>query len=93
MPLGKYGRMRLKYLKENNPYLWSNHILNGTLNMHCTEIEAQAEARLAELIDAMAKAEEVTEALKASDTMKWVGLMNSIKASAEEMALREIVFF
>ena len=92
LPLSKYGRMRLKYLKENSPYLWSNHILNGTLNKHCAEIETKAETRLAELIEAMAKAEGVTEALKASDPLKWVGLMNSIKASAEEVILNEIVF-
>ena len=92
LPLGKYGRMRMKYLKEHSPYLWNNHILNGTLNKHCAEIEANAEARLSELIDSMAKAEGVTEALKASDPMKWVGLMNSIKASAEEAVINEIVF-
>ncbi len=91
-PLGKYGRMRLKYLKENCPYLWNNHILNGTLNKHCAEVEAKAEARLSELIDTMAQSEGVTEALKSSDPMKWVGLMNSIKASAEEVVLNEIVF-
>ena len=91
LPLGKYGRMRLRYLRENSPYLWNNHILNGTLNKHCAETEAKAEARLAELIDAMAKSEGVTEALKASNPMKWVGLMNSIKASAEEILINELI--
>ena len=93
LPLGKYGRMRLKYLRENSPYLWNNHILNGTLNKHCAEIEAKAEARLAELIDAMAKSEGVTEALKAKDPIKWVGLMNSIKASAEEVVINQIICY
>lgn len=92
MPLGKYGRMRMKYLKEHSPYLWNNHILNGTLNKHCTEIEAKTEARLEKLVDSMAKAEGVTEALKAKDPMKWAGLMNNIKASVEEAVLNEIVF-
>ncbi len=91
LPLGKYGRMRLKYLKENSPYLWSNHKLNGTLNKHCAEIESKAEARLSELIEAMAKAEGVTEALKAKDPMEWAGLMNSIKASAEEIVFNELI--
>ena len=91
LPLGKYGRMRLKYLKENSPYLWSNHKLNGTLNKHCAETEAKAEARLAELIETMSKSEGVTEALKTSDPMKWVGLMNSIKASAEEIVFNELI--
>ena len=91
LPLGKHGRMRMKYLRENSPYLWSNNKLNGTLNKHCAEVEAKAEARLAELIEAMARAEGVTEALKASDPMKWVGLMNSIKASAEEIVINELI--
>ena len=91
LSLGKYGRMRLKYLRENSPYLWNNHILNGTLNKHCAETEAKAEARLAELIEAMANAEGVTESLKAKDPIKWVGLMNSIKASAEEIVINELL--
>ena len=91
LPLGKYGRMRLKYLREHSPYLYNNHFLNGTLNKHCTEVEVKAEARLSELIEAMANAEGVTEALKASDPMKWVGLMNSIKASAEEIVINELI--
>ena len=91
LPLGKYGRMRLNYLRENSPYLWSNHKLNGTLNKHCAETEAQAEARLAELIDSMAQSEGITEALKSSDPMKWVGLMNNIKAPAEEIVINELI--
>ena len=91
LPLGKYGRMRLKYLREHSPYLYNNHFLNGTLNKHCAETEAKVEARLSELIEAMAKSEGVTETLKAYDPMKWIGLMNSIKSSAEEVVLNEIV--
>ena len=91
LPLGKFGRMRLKYLRENIPYLYNKHLLNGTLNKHCAEVEAKAEARLAELIEAMARAEGVTEALKAKDPLKWVGLINSIKASAEEIVINELI--
>ncbi len=91
LPLGKYGRMRMKYLRENSPYLYNNHFLNGTLNKHCAEVEVKAEARLSELIEAMANAEGVTEALKSSDPMKWVGLMNNIKASAEEIVINELI--
>lgn len=91
-PLGKFGRMRLKYLRENSSYLYNNHLLNGTLNKHCSEIEEKAESRLSELIDSMAKAENVNEALKAENPMKWVGLMNSIKASATEIVVSEIIF-
>ena len=92
LPLGKFGRMRLKYLKETSSYLYNNHLLNGTLNKHCSEVEEKAESRLAELIDSMAKAENVTEALKAENPIRWVGLMNSIKASATEIVVSEIIF-
>ena len=90
-PLGKFGRMRLKYLRENSPYLYNTHLLNGTLNKHCAETEAKAEARLAELIEAMTQSECVTETLKAEDPPKWVGLMNNIKASAEEIIINELI--
>ena len=91
-PLGKFGRMRLKYLKENSSYLYNNHLLNGTLNKHCSEVEEKAESRLAKLIESMAKAENVTEALKTENPIRWVGLMNSIKASATEIVVSEIIF-
>ena len=91
-PLGKFGRMRLKYLKENSSYLYNNHLLNGTLNKHCSEVEEKAESRIAKLIESMAKAENVTEALKTENPISWVGLMNSIKASATEIVISEIIF-
>ena len=91
LPLGKFGRMRLRYLRENSPYLYNNHFLNGTLNKHCAEVEVKSEARLSELIEVMAQSEGVTEALKASDPWKWVGLMNSIKSSAEEIVINELI--
>ena len=50
VPLGKYGRMRMKYLRENSPYLYNDHFLNGTLNKHCAETDAKAEARLSSKI-------------------------------------------
>lgn len=84
--------MRLKYLKEHSLYLLNNHFLNGTLNKHYAEVEAEANARLPEFIESMANAEGVTETLKISDPMKWVGLMNSIKSAAEEIMINEIVF-
>ena len=92
LEIGKYGRMRMKYLKEHSPYLWNNHILNGTLNRHLSEVNDQAESRLEMLIEQMKAQYGITEQLKASDPMKWVGLMNNIKAQAEEIVLKEIVF-
>ena len=80
--LGKYGRMRKKYLKEHRPILWNSMILSETLYPHLLE----------QMMPKLAQAAGATEELKASDPMKWVGLMNNCKAQAEEIILRELVF-
>ena len=90
--LGKYGRMRLRYLKEHRPVLWGTMIMNGTLFSHLLEIEDAANSRLELLMPQLAKAAGATEQLKASDQMKWVGLMNSCKAQAEEIIMSELIY-
>ena len=67
-------------------------LLTGELNSHLAEIDRQATEMVERLTEQMAREQGVTEELKASDQMKWVGLMNNIKAAAEEMALAEIVY-
>ena len=91
-PLTKYGLMHRNYLKEHRRGIYSGLLLTGELKAHCLEIQKQAERRLDVLMEQMAKAEGVTEELKASDQMKWVGLMNSIRHSAEETVLTELVY-
>ena len=91
-PIGKYGRMRKAYLKEHRPILWNSLILSEKLYPHLLEIEQTAQSRLELMMPELAKAAGVTEALKASDPMKWTGLMNSCKAQAEEIILNELVF-
>lgn len=91
-PLGKYGRMRKTYLKEHRPVLWNRLILSEKLYPHLREIDETANRRLEQMMPEMAKAAGVTESLKASDPMKWTGLMNSLKAQAEEIILTELVF-
>ena len=91
-PIGKYGRMRRDFLQENRPVLWNSLVLSGKLYPQLAEIDAAAQSRLGQLMPALAKAPGATEALKASDPMKWVGLMNNCKEQAEEMILKEIVF-
>ena len=91
-PLGKYGRMRKKYLQENRPVLWNSMILSETLYPHLREIDETANRRLEQLMPELMKRSGVTEDLKASDPMKWVGLMNNLKAQAEEMILTELIF-
>ncbi|MDD3228321.1 MAG: TnpV protein [Oscillospiraceae bacterium] len=91
-PLGTYGRMRRNYLKEHRPILWNSLLLSEKLYPHLLEIEQTAQSRLELLMPELAKAAGVTESLKASDPMKWVGLMNNCKAQAEEIILNELVF-
>lgn len=91
-PLGKYGRMRKKYLRENRPILWNQMILSETLYPHLREIDRAANSRLELMMPELMKAAGVTEELKASDPMTWVGLMNNCKAQAEETILNELIF-
>ena len=91
-PLGKYGRMRKAYLKEHRPVLWSSLILSEQLYPHLREIDETANSRLEQMMPELMKTAGVTESLKASDPMKWVGLMNTLKAQAEEVILTELVY-
>ena len=91
-PLGKYGRMRKDYLKEHRPVLWNSLLLSEKLYPHLREIDEAANNRLEQMMPELMKSAGVTEALKASDPMKWVGLMNTLKAQAEETILTELVF-
>lgn len=90
--LGKYGGMRLRYLKEYRPGLFNRLSLNGTLYSHLLEIEDAANSRLETMMPQLARAAGATEQLKASDQMTWVGLMNSCKAQVEEIILSELVY-
>ena len=91
-PLGKYGRLRKKYLQEHRPVLWNSLILSEKLYPHLREIDETAISRLERMMPELMQSAGVTEALKASDPMKWVGLMNSLKAQAEEVILTELIY-
>lgn len=91
-PLGKYGRMRKRYLKEHRPVLYTNLLLSGKLFPHLAEIDKACEERMELIIRQMKQQEGVTEALKAADQMEWVRRMNSIRSRAEEIVLRELVY-
>ena len=90
--IGKYGRMRHRYLKEHRKVLFNIMLTNETLAKHVADIDAACRERLEVLIPAMAKQEGVTEQLKAADQMEWVRRMNSIKNRAEEIVLQELVY-
>ena len=91
-PIGKYGRMRRRYLKEYRPVLYSSLILTEKLYPHLLEIDEAANERMDILMPQLMKAAGVTEELKAADQMKWVGLANNCRAQAEEIVLSEIIF-
>ena len=91
-PLGKYGRMRKKYLQEHRPILFNRLVLNGQLQRHLLEIEETANSRLERMMQEMAAKNGATEELKAKDQMAWVGLMNSLKNQAEELILTELIY-
>ena len=91
-PLGKYGRMRKQYLQEHRPVLWNSLILSEQLYPHLKEIEETANRRLEQMMPHLAQTAGVTEELKASDPMKWVGLMNNLKSQAEEVILKELIY-
>ena len=90
-PLGKYGRMRKAYLKEHRPILYNQLLMSEKLYPHLIEIDETAQSRLEQLIPQLAKDAGATEQLKASDPMKWVGLMNTCKAQAEEILMAELI--
>ena len=92
VPLGKYASMRSRYLKEHRKVTYMNLMTSGRLNHHLQEIEQTAKTRIEQTVSLMAQTEGLTEELKANDPMKWVGLMNNIKASAEEEVLESLIY-
>ena len=90
-PLGKYGRTRKSYLKEHRPILYNQLLMSEKLYPHLLEIDETAQSRLEQLMPQLAAAAGATEQLKASDPMKWVGLMNTCKAQAEEILMAELI--
>ena len=90
--VGKYGMLRRSYLRSHRNGIYTGLMLSGKLNSHLEEIDWQASEMLENLTTQMAQDQGVTESLKASDQMKWVSLMNNIRASAEEMVLTELIY-
>ena len=91
-PIGKYGRMRQRYLKEHRPSLYSSLILSEKLYPHLLEIDRAARERMDAMLPCMMAAAGVTEDLKACDHMRGVGLMNTLKAQAEEIIENELIY-
>ena len=91
-PIGKYGWMHRGYLKEHNPMMFNDLVLEGQFWTYLAELNEQAQERLSLIVEQMKVSEGVTENLKASDQMAWIRAMNSIHNRAEEIVLKEIVY-
>ena len=89
---GKYGMLRKQFLKEHRSARYQYMLLTGKLNEHLNQIDQEAREQVEMLMKQMAEKKGVTEELKAQDQMRWVRLMNNIKASAEEIILKNMVY-
>ena len=87
-----WGQRRKDYLKKHKSAIYTGMLLSGELNAHLEEADRTASEMVDRLTVQMAKREGITEQLKASDQMAWVGAMNGIRNRAEEIVLREVVF-
>ena len=90
--IGKYGRLRLNFLKEHDRVFYTELMLTGKLPEHLASIDESANKRVSVIINKLAKAEGVDENLKRANQMKWVQAMNNIKNRAEELVLSEIIY-
>lgn len=91
-PVGVWGQQHKRYLKEHRLALYNALLLSGKLNNYLADIDQQARERLDTIIRQMAQAQDVTEALKATDQMAWVGRMNNIREGAVEIVNTEIIY-
>ena len=91
--LNKYGRMRLEYLKEHKKEEYTILLINGTLSTHLKEIQETAQTRVEQIIDHLKEKSNLAEDMKNTDVLYWVGTMNSIKAQAEEIVFKELIYW
>ncbi|MCI8411889.1 MAG: TnpV protein [Clostridia bacterium] len=90
--IGKYGRLRLNYLKNFKKGLYTELLINGTLKQHLIEIDESISEKVNELIKQLAELEHIDENLKEHHQMEWVQSMNNIKNRAEEIVFNEILY-
>ena len=90
--LGKYAELRRQYLKKHRRVLYTNLKTSCRLTEHLAEIEQTAKAMVARSVQKMAEAEGLTEQMKEADPMRWTGLMNNLKHTAEEQVLTDLIY-
>lgn len=92
VPVGIWGQRRRQYLREHRRSLYNALLLGGKLDSHLVDIDQQAEDMFCQLVKQIVAQEGITEQLKEDDQMRWVGLMNTCKAQAEEIILAELIY-
>lgn len=90
-PIGRFGRMKRKYLQEDNPILYIDLILTEKLFPHLLEVEKIAQRRFDVLMEQMKVERNITKDLKQRNPTLWVGEMNNIRASIDEIIMKEII--
>ena len=90
--LGKYSYLRLNYLKQNKRGLYTSLKMKNELTNHLADIQKVATQRVENLVRKLAEKENITEELKEKNQMEWVGIMNNIKAIAEEIVANELIY-
>ena len=90
--LNKYGRARLKFLKENRKAEYTIMFINGTLNKHLKEIQETALQRVEVIIAQLKEKNHLIEEMKNTDQLYWVGMMNNFRNTAEEIVLNELIY-
>ena len=90
--IGKYGLLHREYIKQHKRGTYTTLLTEGKLNAHLHEIDVQANSMIETIVANLAEERGIDEELKASDALKWVAEMNNIKASAEEIILREVIY-
>ena len=91
-PIGVWGQRHLRYLKEHRRVRYANLLTSGELNAHLADVDRQAEELFLRLVKQMADAEGITETLKASDQMEWVGRMYSCRDHASETVYHQVSY-
>lgn len=90
--IGKYGIMRMEYLAKYRRHEYIKLLVNGKFNEYLYEVDQECHARVEKLLERIKAEAGITEELKKSDPMKWVGLMNNVRSAAEEIVVREEIF-
>ena len=91
-PIGLWGQRHLQYLKEHKQFVYLNLLINGRLNEYLSSIDEQAEDMFFRLVKEYADRQGVTEQLKAESQLKWTGMMNNIRSTAEEIVLTDLIY-